>query len=217
MNVSFSLSLSSLRKLYTFAISINVVNGFRSVPVELSRILDVSEPLCVVSLCTVHFCKISVTADAAAIINAADASDVSINLHVTVLFMATLFPSINTLCLLTDLRSTLRLPIPCIRDHLWFIAAGVPVTATSLSPRDSSHQALPWGPTAISHLLHETLRSTRTIEFSYRRGTSLSSRLRSCYLGTCDFTLAKLLLEPNVTGCRCDHIECVPASIFTLH
>ena len=88
VNVSFSLSHSLLRKLYTFVISIIVVNGFRSVPVELSKILDVSEPLCVVSLCTVRFCKISVIADAAVIINLADVSDVSINLHVTVLFMA---------------------------------------------------------------------------------------------------------------------------------
>ena len=60
--------MSVLWSTYTFVIFINVVNDFRSVSVELLRVVAVSELLDVVGLCAVRFCKTFVTADAAVVI-----------------------------------------------------------------------------------------------------------------------------------------------------
>ena len=79
--VSLSLSFSVLWTTYTLGIVINVVNGFISGSVESSRIAALTESLCVVGLCTVRFCKDSVTVHAAAVTNASSALEASVSMH----------------------------------------------------------------------------------------------------------------------------------------
>ena len=109
-----------------------------------------------------------------------------------------LFPSVNALNLLADLRSPLCFSRLFTLHRFSFSASDVPITAVPSSSRDSSHQALPWNPTGINLALRETLHSSRAFDFCFDvmdLHDQVDFDTRSYSIRTCDFTLMKFLLE----------------------
>ena len=118
-------------------------------------------------------------------------------------FYSKLFPSIDTLHLLTDLRSTLRFPRYCSCHRLSFFASGVSITAAASSPRYSSHQALSLRPNWNQPfaIWNTTFFTSFWFFLPWRnfmiRSTSI---LVPTIFGACDFTLMKLLLESTIAA-----------------